>query len=114
MFSQDEDSFSPSELEALRCIFGNSKEEWHTHHHHTIKHNLLDTAKFTTHFATNALVAYFTNKPPYLQDFRDWIEEEFHARHGWRISHTQYFGKNFFLVEFSEVEDQDASLEYAP
>lgn len=47
-FLEDKNNFSPSELTALRRVFGNSKEDWNTFHHQTIKHNLSDTASFKT------------------------------------------------------------------
>lgn len=37
-----------------------------------------------------------------------------HAKNGWRINHTQYVGKNFFLIEFDEVVDRDKDLVFAP
>lgn len=64
--------------------------------------------------ATHGMIGYFTDRPLYLQDFRDWVEEEFHLRCGWRINHTQYVGKNFFYIEFEEVEDREAALASAP
>lgn len=36
-----------------------------------------------------------------------------HAKNKWRITHTQYIGKNF-LIEFDQGEDWNAALEYAP
>lgn len=60
------------------------------------------------------MLGYFTDRPPFLLDFHDWVEDEFHLRNGWRVNHTQYVGKNFFLIEFEEVEDRDAALTSAP
>lgn len=54
------------------------------------------------------------DKPPYMKDFIDLVEDEFHGQQGWRIAHTQYFRKNFFLVEFVEAEVRDVALKYTP
>lgn len=35
-------------------------------------------------------------------------------KNGWRITHTQYVGKNFFLIKFDEEGDRDEALAYAP
>lgn len=37
-----------------------------------------------------------------------------HAKNGWHINHTQYVGKNFFLIEFEEVGDRDEALAFSP
>lgn len=113
IFPKDEETFPPQELDALRKILGNSQEDWHTQHFQKIKHNLSDTLNFTNRFITHRLVAYFTNTPPYLQDFRDWVEDEFRGRQRWKISHTILW-KNFCLIEFTKAKDKDATLDYAP
>lgn len=60
------------------------------------------------------MVCYFTDRPPFLQDFQDWAEYEMHTKNRWRISHAQYVGKYFFLIEFDEAKDRDEALAYAP
>lgn len=60
------------------------------------------------------MIVYFIGQPPYLQDFWECLEEEFHLWNGWHINHTQYVGKNFFLIEFPDLEDQDIALATAP
>lgn len=66
------------------------------------------------HLAKRVMVCYFIDRPPYLQDFRDWAEYETHGKNGWRLTHTQYVGKNFFLVKFDQAEDRDSALVSAP
>lgn len=69
-FSNDEDI--PLALQSAIIIVGkNSKEVWHKHLHKTIHHNLSKPMSYTTHLASHAMVCYFTNRPPLLQDFRD-------------------------------------------
>lgn len=36
-----------------------------------------------------------------------------HSKNGWRIIHTQYVGKNFFLIKIDQAEDKDIALAYA-
>lgn len=75
---------------------------------------LTDTTTHTYQLAKRVVVCYFTDRPPFLQDFRHWVEIEMHAKNGWRLNHTQYAVKNFFLIEFDQVEDKDAALELPP
>lgn len=60
------------------------------------------------------MVYYFTDHPPFLHYFWEWAKYKMHAKNGWRISHTQYVGKNFFLIEFDEAKAKDEALAYAP
>lgn len=60
------------------------------------------------------MVAYFVDRPPYLQDFQEWVEDEFHLINRWRTSHTQYVGKKFFFIEFAKSKDRDTSQDSAP
>lgn len=60
------------------------------------------------------MVRYFTDRPPYLQDFWEWAEYKMHAKNGWHIAHTQYVENNFFLIEFDKAVDRDEALAYAP
>lgn len=59
------------------------------------------------------MIGYFTDCPLFVQDFKDWVEDEFHLCNGWRINHTQYMGNKFFFIEFKDVEDQDTALDSA-
>lgn len=112
--SRKMNSFPILDLDALRRISRNTQEDWHQQHHRTIKHNLIETTSCTIFWASHAMIAYFTDRPPYLQDFRDWVKEIFHQKNGWRIHHTLYVGRNFFSIEFDEAADRDAALSYAP
>lgn len=67
----DEEEIPTIELAMLKTLAGNSVEDWLQCHSRTIRHTLSDTASHTLQLAKNAMVCYFTNRPPYLQDFRD-------------------------------------------
>lgn len=60
------------------------------------------------------MIECFIDRMPYLQDYKDLVEEEFHHKNGWRINHTQYVGKKFFYIEFKEFEDTKSALASAP
>lgn len=79
-----------------------------------IEHNLAETTTFMTHFSISAMVGYFTYRPPPLQDFKIWVKEELERNSGWLVIHTQYLGKNFFLIEFVDLPDRDATLDFSP
>lgn len=113
-FLEDGESFPLSDLNALRRISKNTCEEWHQQHYKTIQHNFIDTTSCMSFLASHMMIAYFTDRPAALSaDFREWEEDIFHQKNGWRINHTLYVGKNFFSIEFSEAEDWDVALSYA-
>lgn len=110
----DEEDIPTAELEALRTLAANSWEEWPELHSQTIEHNLAETVTYATQFANNAMVGYFTDRPPLLSDFKIWVREELERKSGRSILHTQYLGKNFFLIEFEDQADRDSALDFAP
>lgn len=72
----DEEDIPKEELEALRTLVANLWEEWPELHSRTIEHNLAETVTYATQFANNAMVGYFTNRPPLVLDFKIWVREE--------------------------------------
>lgn len=75
----DEEAIPPAELEALKTLADNSREEWPKLHSWLIEHNLVETITHATQFTNNAMVGYFTDHPPLLLDFKIWVREEWLA-----------------------------------
>lgn len=98
----------------LHTLADNSIKDWPQKHSKTIPHTLAGTTSYTAHMSKWVMVCYFTDRPPYLQDFHEWAEYEMHSKNGWWITHMQYMGKNFFLIEFDEADDRDEALDLAP
>lgn len=75
------------ELHILKTLADNSID-WPQHHSRTLKYTLTSIASYTTQLTKKVMVCYFTDHPPFLQDFSDWVETEMHAKNSWRMTHT--------------------------
>lgn len=110
----DEDNIPIEKLDGLKNLVNNSVEDWPELHYRIIEHNLNKTITNTTQFSNNAMVVYFTNRPPLLQDFKIWVREELERKSGWPINRVQYLGKNFSLIEFDDPADRNNALDFSP
>lgn len=110
----DEDDILANFLEGLCTLVDNLVEDWSNHRSCMIEHNLAETTSNMIHFSNNAMVGYFTDRPPFLQDFEIWVKEEFERKSGWPMYHTRYLGKKFFLIEFADLADRDVALDFSP
>lgn len=68
----EEEGIPAKELAILQTLADNSMEDWPQRHSHTIRHTLSNTPTRTTHMAKQAMICYFTDRPPFAQDFCKW------------------------------------------
>lgn len=76
----DEEKIPPLELAILKTLADNSIEDWPQRPSRLIHHTLTNTTSHITHLTKHAMICYFIDKPPFLQDFHDWAEQEMHGK----------------------------------
>jgi hypothetical protein len=89
----------------------NNREKWP---HISIDLELQPAADYTQYLLDHALICYFTSQCPRLDEFSNWVKNEFTGNCGWDITHVKFVGKNFYMVLFASPEHRQAALNSHP
>jgi hypothetical protein len=99
---------------ALTTIAANSVENWPSLLHTSGEIEIDAAAEQIQEVRYFLLLCYFTDRPPQLPAFRDWVHTEMNHSRGWPVKQVKFTGKNFFLIVFEESHHRDAARDCAP
>jgi hypothetical protein len=99
---------------ALTTIAPNSVEHWPSLLHTSTEIEIDEAAEQIQELKYFSLLCYFTDCPPCLPAFRDWVQTEMTHGRGWPVKQVKFTGKNFFLIVFEESLHRDAARDCAP
>jgi hypothetical protein len=99
---------------ALNTIATNSVENWPSLLHTTAEIEIDKAAKLILELRYFLLLCYFTDRPPRLPTFQDWVHTEMSYGRGWPIKQVKFTGKSFFLIVFEEAHHRDAAHDCNP
>ncbi|CAM6082405.1 unnamed protein product [Calypogeia fissa] len=99
---------------ALNKIAEITIEKWSEQEYVECNWDFEEAAYAVDKLGAHAMICYFTDRAPLLQDFRDWITFELGTQRGWPTTQIKFLGKNFFLVQFENPAHRDKALILAP
>ncbi|CAM6082592.1 unnamed protein product [Calypogeia fissa] len=99
---------------ALDKIVAITSENWHEQEFVECQWDFAEAALEVQKLQSHAMICYFTERAPLLQDFKEWISFELGTQRGWPTRQIKFLGKNFFLVHFDDPAHRDEALILAP
>ncbi|CAM6111226.1 unnamed protein product [Calypogeia fissa] len=99
---------------ALKKIAQITAEKWADQEYVECEWDYVEAAYEAKKLKEHAMICYFTDRAPMLQDFKEWIEYEMEDRQGWPIKQIKFLGKNFFMIYFEEFIHREEALTLAP
>ncbi|CAM6124130.1 unnamed protein product [Calypogeia fissa] len=80
----------PESQEVLATIARITAENWSEQEFAECDWDYAEAAYEAKKLKDHAMLCYFTDRPPMLNDFREWIEYEFTAKRGWPVLQVKF------------------------
>ncbi|CAM6100298.1 unnamed protein product [Calypogeia fissa] len=100
--------------EMLTKLAAVTKENWDSQEYVECSWDYAEAAYEAKKLKKHAMLVYFPDRAPLLQDFKEWIEYEMGVLRGWPTMQIKFLRKNFFLVYFEEFIHREEALNFAP
>ncbi|CAM6094025.1 unnamed protein product [Calypogeia fissa] len=100
--------------EALAKIAEITSENWIEQEYVECQWDFAEAALEVKNLQSHAMLCYFIDPAPLLQDFKDWISFECDTQRGWPTTQIKFLGKNFFMVNFENPAHRDEAIILAP
>jgi hypothetical protein len=90
------------------------EEIWELEPHLTVTLDEAVTGAYVQELLDTAMIFWFRDRPPPLDHFTSWAEEEFAYKRDWGLEQIKFAGRKFFIVKFCHRSHLDDALQSAP